>query len=130
MESVDFLKDQLEKLSKRHPISIKYQFDGSYNNHIIEIHPAFVFDCNQSYRLAEADLIYDFLSQFPEETILFVKKDDLIRVTNPILEIPMINTEYSKLRNWIELIKQNSTPFIIAPVTREKSGENDFALAA
>ena len=85
MRATDFIKNKLNDLIENFPqMKVSYKFDDFANSHFIEVLPAKVFKDNSVYSEYETQLIIDFISEFPNEEIVFVTKNDLIEITNPL----------------------------------------------
>lgn len=76
MVSSEYIKDQLQRLSKAFPNTcFKYGFDESVRTHVIEITPLEHF-----YKLDDLDQAWipvsiDFMETFPSEEIVFISSD-------------------------------------------------------
>lgn len=88
MNSVDFLKKELESLSNSFTgIEIRYEFREKISTHIIEILPLNIYKSNKRYIDAEIELEKGFSNEFPSEEILFISEDSLTQIYSPDLII-------------------------------------------
>ncbi|QRR02412.1 hypothetical protein [Dyadobacter sandarakinus] len=67
-------------------MSFQYAFDALSNQHIIDVAPSRVFK-EAEYMLAEVKATKKFISNFPDEGILFVSNDPYIKVENPVYKV-------------------------------------------
>lgn len=79
-----FIVKEIDSLSLMFPlISFKYGYDEIGEQHIIDIEPDTEYR-NEEYMLAEFTVLDKFITQFPEEQLLFVSNDNYIKVDKPI----------------------------------------------
>ena len=84
MKARDFIENRLQYLIECFPqMKVSYEFDNFSNSHFIEVLPSSEFRKNSKYSEYETNLIIDFISEFPNEDIVFVTKNDLIEIENP-----------------------------------------------
>lgn len=98
MNSLEFLKIELEKISKLFPsIYIKYGFNKLITTHIVELLPLSEYLKNQSLAEAWMPLSFEFREQFPLEEIAFVSSDSTLCLENSVLEfnIPSMGVDIS-----------------------------------
>jgi hypothetical protein len=82
--AIPFITNTLNKFSEKHEnMSFLYGYDQFLCQHIIDVNPKDSYD-SDAYLLDEVDFIADFITRFPEESILFVSNDDYIKVNDPI----------------------------------------------
>ncbi|MDY0281714.1 MAG: hypothetical protein RBR35_14275 [Salinivirgaceae bacterium] len=85
MRAYDFIENRLQCLVEHFPqMKVSYEFDGFSNSHFIEVLPSNEFRENLEYSKYETNLIIDFISEFPNEEIVFVTKNDLMTIENPL----------------------------------------------
>ncbi len=84
MKSTTYIKTELEKILDLFPqMQFMYEYDAFEQTHIIEVIPLEIYENNDEYKKAEANLSYTFDRRFAPETVLFVSEDSLIRVSHP-----------------------------------------------
>jgi len=84
MKARDFIENKLLHLIEYFPqMKVSYEFDNLSNSHFIEVLPSSEFRENPKYSEYETNLIIDFISEFPNEDIVFVTKNELIEIENP-----------------------------------------------
>ena len=84
MKANDALIEKLNKLVQRFPeIRCEYEYFGDSNSHFVKVLPEEVFKSNFDYSNAEAEILLDFISKYPDESLCFVTKDDLVEINNP-----------------------------------------------
>lgn len=127
MNSIQFLENKLKQLSERFQnANIRYEARESQAVHIIDITPLDFYQ-SEEYMYAEASLEDEFVSLFPEQTILFVSADSLTQVTDPRLIL--------KCRTVMEIDINQIILNLLSPgnsniPTEDYCGENNYALAA
>ena len=129
MEANNYLTQKLNDLIKTIPeIRIRYYFDRAFSNHIIEITPVEVYKNDLNYSEMEGEISNDFASEFPNQTIVFISKDDIISIDKPdiILTGKLFQFDWP-LFDWFNFSLDG---LIKAPVEGENCGEIDYALAA
>ena len=133
MKSKDFLISKIKWLNNCFPqLSIKYQFDESDNTHLIEVMPLLDFENNSEYQNAEAELTFEFEQLFFPETVLFISKNSLTKITASEFEIgPSFTYEYS-FDQKVFITEETNQNFIYGGKQKKKFAGNDYdyALAA
>lgn len=87
MNSLDFLKVELEKISKKfNAVHIKYGFNKAINTHVVELLPLEEYLNNDLLTECWMPLSFEFGTQFPDEEISFVSSDSTLSINCPILE--------------------------------------------
>lgn len=77
MESKEFVKMQIEKLSKKYPFTtIKYYFDSFDNDHFICVDSK--TDLDNIYSKQAWDIDKEFISNFPNELLSFMLLEDYL----------------------------------------------------
>ncbi|MCD6201587.1 MAG: hypothetical protein J7K46_07255 [Bacteroidales bacterium] len=113
MKATDFVIRRLNELIDNFPkLKAKYEYDNSSKSHYIEILPAKEFKNNKDYAIYETKLIIDFISNFPYDEIVFITKNDLIDISNPIFEkegklYRVEKVSFWNSFNWSNEIKMN-----------------------
>ncbi len=99
MESKEFVKVQVEKLSKKYPFTtIKYYFDSFDNDHFICINSK--IDLNNIFsEQAMRDIDREFISKFPNELLSFVLLDDYLEFGEDGELVYEKNYKFSRLKN-------------------------------
>jgi hypothetical protein len=125
MNSKEFLIERLKEMSSKfEDVKIRYEYRTNTYSHIIEVIPLAIFDSNEQYMLAEANLENEFESLFPQEDIVFVSEDSLTEIKNPdlLLGYESITFEVSEV----------SQSFVVNGFTEEVDfwGCENYALAA
>ena len=88
MKSRDYLNRKIEEILLRFPnIKISYLYDESLETHLIEVLPADIYNFNESYKLFESDISFEFDEKYFPETLLFISKDSLSRIKDPEFEL-------------------------------------------
>jgi hypothetical protein len=87
MNSLDFLKVELEKISKKFKaVHIKYGFNKAIRMHIVELLPLTEYLHNDTLSEAWMPLSFEFGEQFPNEEISFVSSDSTLSIQVPTFE--------------------------------------------
>ncbi|QBZ98255.1 hypothetical protein [Flavobacterium sangjuense] len=91
-EATNFLKEELFALYNTHKyLEIRYEFDSIIDTHIIEVKPVHCFEKDRQFADKQIVLEEKFRNLFPQEDILFITENILIKVENPILELGVSN---------------------------------------
>ncbi|MFK5878720.1 MAG: hypothetical protein QM478_04395 [Flavobacteriaceae bacterium] len=94
MKSIDYLKENLKNLHNSCSyLEIKYEYRDYMNTHIIEVKPVHCFSKDEKYAEGQVLLEEKFEELFPEEELLFITKNELISVENPILILGILEEE-------------------------------------
>lgn len=101
IKSVEFLKNELEKLSNKFKNAlIRYEYIDKTNLHLIEVKPYDLYD-NREYLEAEEEIEKSFEDKFPDERFLYLGEFPLFEINNVTAEFgyePEIRiTNYSVL---------------------------------
>ncbi|MEO6283181.1 MAG: hypothetical protein ABIN80_23900 [Dyadobacter sp.] len=76
----------LDALAAKHShMSFLYGFDEWANQHVIEVTPTESYE-NEQYVMDEIDATAEFVSNFPNQGILFLSNDPYLKVENPIYD--------------------------------------------
>ena len=87
MNSLEFLKVELEKISKKfNAVHIKYGFNRAISTHIVELLPLAEYLHNDTLTEAWMPLSFEFGAQFPNEEIAFVSSNSTLSIQEPIFE--------------------------------------------
>src|SRR5262245_17273388 len=104
MSSIERTRAKLNWLVTEFPtLSCRYQFITSSGTHLIEVSPTFIYETDNAYRNAEAQITSDLSSEFPEETVCFISPDDVIG----------IDGEYEEFRGFWAVM--NALPSLVWP---------------
>ena len=88
MESINFLTEKLHGIFNLHSyLEIKYEYRRYIQTHIIEVKPVHCFESDKQYIDQQINLEELFEELFPEEEILFITENNLIKVEEPILKL-------------------------------------------
>lgn len=86
-DAKSFVIEKLKDIHKKFDnIKIRYEIDNYDNTHIIEILPSKLYE-NKKYMDEEIKLIYDFSCRYKEQDIMFISKNSLTEIKNPIFEL-------------------------------------------
>lgn len=81
MNSVDFIYDELAKLSVNFPgIHFKYGFNDVIKTHIVELAPEIEYESNPALDNAWIPLSFKFKESFPDEDIAFVPPSSTLAI--------------------------------------------------
>lgn len=125
MNSKEFLIERLKEMSSKfEDVKIRYEYRTNTYSHIIEVIPLAIFDSNEQYMLAEANLENEFESLFPQEDIVFVSEDSLTEIKNPDLLLGNESITFE--------VSEVSQSFVVNGFTEEVDfwGCENYALAA
>ncbi len=85
MKSNNYIIQKIDDLVRAFPeLKIRYEFDSFSDSHIIEVLPAKEYKDNTKYAKYETQLMFDFISEYPLEEIVFITEEDLVEIENPI----------------------------------------------
>ncbi len=88
MKAIEFIKKELHNIHNLLPfVKMKYEYDTISLTHIVEVTPLSVYKDDKRYEDLELKLMDAFIDHYPDEDILFVSEESLIRVENPIFEL-------------------------------------------
>ncbi len=94
-EIKNFIIEQIKYLSGIfYNISFKYGYDDLTGQNIVEVDPESEYK-SENYMLAEANIIEEFISRFPNDELLFVSNDKYIKVKEPIFAKEALVKSYS-----------------------------------
>ncbi len=83
MNSADFIKENIQRLSKTFPETcFRYGFDTSINTHVVEITPNEHFYALDALDEAWIPVSIDFMTKFPKEEIVFIASDSPLALSN------------------------------------------------
>ena len=83
MTSTDFIKENIQRISKSFPETcFRYGFDNLINTHIVEITPNEHFYTLDSLDEAWIPFSIDFMTMFPKEEIVFIASDSPLALSN------------------------------------------------
>jgi len=86
--AIPYIKAELEKLIQKFPfLRVRYEVDKQYNSHFVEVLPLCEFKSNEEYAKFETEFILNFISFFPDQEIVFLSSDSLIKIKEPIFEL-------------------------------------------
>ncbi len=112
MNPVEFL---FEKLNEIHEdffdISIRYEYDAEFDDHIVEILPYSAYRNNEVYASFELSLISQFSKLYPGQNLMFVSKGSLIEVEKPILILP---SKIDQLFDWTKPVPKSGEKILTA----------------
>jgi hypothetical protein len=84
MMSRQFLLEKLQLLVVDFPmIKCSYRFDKLSNTHLIEVVPDSIFNVSSEYSLAEEDVTFEFIRNFPDEGICFITDTSFTKIGEP-----------------------------------------------
>lgn len=87
MNIKDYIIEKINDLVVIFPfLKVSYQIDNYSKSNYIKVLPKESFNNDEDYQKHETNLIIDFITNYPEEEIVFVSEDCLIEVTEPIYE--------------------------------------------
>ena len=94
--SKDFVINRIENIARQLPdIQLRYEHREVHSEHIIEVSPKYFYEKGSRFEEFEIELYSEFLDIFPEETILVIPPDDVIKIA------AVTHTACSIIRNWI-----------------------------
>ena len=64
-------------------LKIDYKFNNCYNEHLIRVYPEDEYKNNLHYKELEANLIFDFIDRFPNESLVFINDDEWLNIEKP-----------------------------------------------
>ncbi len=106
MKAQKFLIYELKKMKEKFDgIELMYHYDDEELTHYIKVVPEHMYKNNKKYIDYEAKVIYKFISEFPDQGIVFYTENDLIDLEN---ENIIFDTRKDKqdifftVYNWIE----------------------------
>jgi|LSQX01.1.fsa_nt_gb hypothetical protein len=103
--SKDFIISRIEEIALLLPgIQLRYEHREIHGEHIVEVSPKYFYEDGSPFESFEVDLYKEFLTLFPEETILVIPPDDLIRLSS------VTHTACSISKSWIAY-KENSKQY-------------------
>src|SRR6266404_3559325 len=95
MNPLEFLKIELEKISKNFPsVHIKCVFNKVISTHIVELLPLSEYVNNDALSEAWMPLSFEFREKFPEDDISFVSSDSTLSIDCPYFEFNKQAAEY------------------------------------
>ncbi|MGD2035227.1 MAG: hypothetical protein PVF73_09245, partial [Bacteroidales bacterium] len=85
MESAKtYILSELTKIVKNIPkLKIEYKYDAITHEHLIKIFPLNEYNNNKLYKIAEENLLFDFIEKYPSEGIVFFSEKEWIDIKNP-----------------------------------------------
>jgi|SRR5690554_785721 len=105
MKSKQYLFEKLQELSLNFKdIKIRYEYRLNTSSHIVEVIPLAVFQNDEEYMIAEANLEDEFESLFPQEDIVFVSEDSLTEIQRPDLLLGYESVTFENASSSVELI--------------------------
>lgn len=105
MKSKQYLLEKLQELSLNFKdIKIRYEHRLNTSSHLIEVIPLAIFQSNEEYMLAEANLEDEFENLFPQEDIVFVSEDSLTEIKRPDLLLGYESVTFENQSSSAELI--------------------------
>lgn len=121
MSIKEYIIQKLEELVFCFPnMKFKYIQDSYTKSHIIEVFPAEEYETNDEYSNFEADIIFDFITKYPEDEIIFVKEDSIFDFNRPIYEI-----SGKKCEN-IFSIEETTSIAVVSPNIKMTISENEI----
>lgn len=98
MNSKDFIINKLRKLIKKLPaVKISYNFHELSDTHSVEILPKDIYHNNKLFKQLEEDLIIDFITKYPTESLCFLTEDSIIPIES--IELAFIGDSYEDLNS-------------------------------
>lgn len=92
MNATDFLIEKLNNIFEAHSyLEIRYEFRVHINTHIIDVRPLHCFEGDKDYieqQIALEDLFEEY---FPDQEIVFISDNPLLKVKDPILSLGVSN---------------------------------------
>lgn len=94
--SRDFVINRIEKIAQLFAdIQLRYEYREIHAEHIIEVSPKYYYEDGSRFEEFETELYSEFLELFPEESILVIPPDDIIKINS------VTHSVCSRSRNWI-----------------------------
>lgn len=94
--SRDFVIKRIEKIARLLPdIQLRYEHREIHAEHIVEVSPKYFYEDGSRFEGFEIELYSEFLDLFPEETILVIPPDDIIKIATAT------HTACSIIKKWI-----------------------------
>jgi len=85
MDSIEYLKNELNKLVKEIPyIKCIYEYNEFDSTHIVKIAPQKIFEQNENYIELESKIVDEFINKYPFEGIVFIRENDIIDISSPL----------------------------------------------
>lgn len=107
MNPLDFLKTELEKVSKNFTnVQFKYEYNNIISTHIVEILPLDEYLHNDKLSETWIPLSIEFGQIFPNEEIAFISSDSILRINDPIFEFNILNQNFTDISSFYAPITQ------------------------
>ena len=98
MNSKDFIINKLRKLIKKFPaLKASYSFQELSDTHSLAILSKDCYYGNQLFKQHEEDLIVDFVTKYPVESLCFLTEDSIIPIDN--IELALTGDTYKDLNS-------------------------------
>jgi hypothetical protein len=112
--SREFIISRLDEIIRELPdIQLRYEHREIHGEHIIEVSPKYYYEDGSRFEPYEIALYQKFLELFPDETILVIPPDDMIKINSATYTACTINT------NWVFYNRARQQCFDVSPKFNE-----------
>jgi hypothetical protein len=80
---INFIEQCAEKYNGT---SYRYEFNKQLKSHFVEVEPSKFYYDDEAFALAQFEFVNRFIDEFPIETVSFISKDSLYKISEPIFE--------------------------------------------
>lgn len=97
--SRDFVINRIEKIARLLPgIQLRYEHREIHAEHVVEVSPKYFYEDGSHFEEFEIELYSEFLDLFPEETILVIPTDDIIKIATVTHSVCTITSNWISFR--------------------------------
>ncbi len=85
MNSIEYIKNKIDILVEKYKhIRCRYEFDEFSQSHYIEVMPREYCQLDDFFLKDEMEIVVNFITQFPYESLVFITEGDLYIIEKPL----------------------------------------------